>query len=285
MGFFKVILTPIKFIFKWLALPIFKIIRKLLWTWTLRKFFNDGLKIKFIVSIVDDFLDIIEGFLKDPASLFIFTNKSLWLIFAPWIISAVLYPIKKIAFIQKFISKTDRFNKPIERFNRPPAAAPVAPAAPAPAASAPVAPAAPAPVALAPVAPTQEGVQQQGGGIMSFFSSSSPDFTDYIGVYIFILVLYMIEKSELCGEEHKDKPDEKLLNIFQIGLVFSIFVTLFYIASYLLFPYVPIFGLFYSIMIRLPIIGTIVPGFLTYLFYNIFRNMSELLKERTKCLK
>jgi len=278
MSFFKIILTPIKFIFKWLALPVFKLIKKLLWTWTLRKFFKDSLKLIFIVNLVDDFFDIIEGFLKDPASLFIFTDKSLWLIFAPWIISAVLYPIKKFSFVQKFISKTDKFNKPIERFNRP--VVPIAQVQQV----APLQQVAPVPVQQVPQVPqVQQVPPQQGGGIMTVLSSS-PDFTDYISVYIFILALYMIEKSELCGEEHKDKPNEKLLNIFQIGLIFSIFVTLFYIASYLLFPFIPIIGIFYSIAISLPIVGTIVPGILTYFFYNIFRNMTELLKDRTKCL-
>ena len=281
MGFFKIILTPIKFIFKLIALPIFKLLRKLLWEWTLKKFFKNGLKLTFLTNLVDDFLDIIEAFLKDPASLFIFTNKSLWIIFAPWIISAILFPFKGFSFLQKFMPKSNGF-EPVQQIQQP--AAPVAPAAPA-------APAGQSPEEFfANLAITNPELyqqiynqQQKGGGIMNIINSS-PDFTNYIGIFIFILVLYMIEKTELCSEEHKDKKEEKFLNIFKIGLIFSIFVTLFYISTYVIFPFMPIVGLFYSLATSIPIIGTLVPGILTYFFYNIFRNMTELLKDRTKCL-
>lgn len=277
MKFFNILLTPLIKIMKLIALPIFKFLRNLLWEWTLKKFFKDGLKLTFLTNLVDDFLDIIEGFLKDPQSLFKFTNKSLWIIFAPWIISLFLYRIKKFNIVQKFISKTERFNK-INTEQTPQSQIPNIPEGQSPEAF------------YADLAKTNPTLyqqlyeqQQRGGGIMNILSSS-PDFTDYISLYIFILVLYIIEKSDLCKDQHKDKKQEKFFNILQIGLVFSIFITLFYISTYIVFPFIPVFGLFYQIALNLPIIGTIVPGILTYFAYNIFRNMTELLKDRTKCL-
>lgn len=260
------ILPIIKFLSP-ILIPIFKFLRKILWDATLRKFFNDTLKLTLIVSLVDDYLDIIIGILEDPYSIVKFTKTSLLIIFAPWIIQLVLLPIKKLQQSRMIAMQTQQmgyYNQPLdynqEYYNQ-----------------------------LAQTNPEyyqQLLYQQQMGGRFGALNllSNSPGIYDYLSIYVFIIILYMIEKREICNEDNKESEKKyDFLKILKLGAVISIFITIFYISNYLIFPFIPIVGLFFKIATSLPIIGTLVPGITTYFAYNIFRNMTELLKNRTKC--
>jgi len=262
MKFLKIIFTPILKFLQFIILPVFKFLRKILWDTTLRKFFNDKLKLSFIVGLIDDYLDVIEGIIKNPFSVLKFTDFSLFIIFAPWIINLLLFPIKKI----QLARQQQKQQKQLEEYY----------------------------TKLAETNPeyyqqlyNQQQMQMIGGASVMNVLSSSPGITDYISIYLFIFFMYIIEKRDICNKKHKKDSDKESYSnwkLIKIGLVFATIITLFYISIYLVFPFMPIIGIFFNIANSLPIIGTLVPGILTYIAYNIFRNITEMMKRRTQCV-
>lgn len=95
MGVFSGLYKIIKKLLSFIILPIFKFLRKILWDWTLRKFFNDVLKLKFIVSLIDDLFDVIEVSIKEPKDLLKMSNISIIIIFLPLIINMLLIPFNR----------------------------------------------------------------------------------------------------------------------------------------------------------------------------------------------
>lgn len=270
MGFFSGIYEIVKKILGWVILPIFKFLRMILWDKTLRKFFNDVLKVTFLVGLVDDYLDVVEALIEDPADLFVMTNKSAWIIIAPWIVNFALVPINKILNKASSLSESVPTAEPtaVEPIVEVPAAsvAPVAPVAPIESAS--------VEGELPPI--------QEGGAIMSVLGAS-PDMKTYFGLFCLIAIIYFFEKKSMCNEKEKEDPKWKGWNLTKYSFWFGVFITAFYAACFLVLPFVPVIGIFFRITTRIPVVGTVVPGLLTYIAYNILRNITEVMKTRTHC--
>ena len=278
MGLFTGIYEIVKKLLGWIILPVFKFFRLILWDKTLRIFFNDVLKITFIVGLVDDYLDVVEALIEDPAELFVMTNTSIWVIFAPWIVNLLLLPINRMKLMAKQKLQTKSTVVPSAVPSAvPPTVSPAVPSAVPPT----VSPAVPVPST---VPSAIQSVVQEGGSIMMTLGAS-PDMKTYIGVFSIICFIYFLEKKDLCNKKKTKKGENKWesWNLTKYSFWFGIFITAFYAAIYLVFPFIPIIGIFFRIITRLPVIGKIVPGLLTYLAYNMLRNITEIMKKRTHC--
>lgn len=265
MSFLTPIYNIITKVLGFIVLPVFKFLRMILWDKTLRKFFNDVLKVTFLVDLIDDFLDVCEALIKDPAKLLVMSNFSSFIIFAPWIINLLLFPLKKANLAKQQKKQEQQYMNYYQQLAQ-----------------------------SDPVAYQNLYLQQQGGKFLNILSSA-PSFTDYIGVFAIVFFVYFYEKSDFCNikykknqEKNKDqntsskKWDE--WNLTKYSFWIAIIITLFYIANYLVFPFIPIIGIFFRISNGLPIVGTLVPGLLTYFAYNMLRNITEIMKDRTSCV-
>lgn len=255
MGVLKGFYNMITKILGWLVLPVFKFLRMILWDKTLRKFFNDVLKVTFIVGLIDDFLDVTEKLIKDPAGLFIMTNKSAWIIFAPWIVNLILFPIRKAQLMKSQYDETIE-EEPIEQIEE---------------------------VEMLDTSIEGEEPIQEGGALSII--TSVPDMKTYIGVFIIVCIIYFMEKREICNSNKDEENKEKWnsWNLTKYSFWFGVFITAFYSANFFIFPYIPIIGIFFRISTSIPLIGKLVPGILTYFAYNILRNITEVMKTRTHC--
>lgn len=263
MGFFSGLYEIVKKILGWVVLPIFKFLRKLLWDWTLRKFFNDVLKVTFLVGLVDDFLDVVEALIEDPADLFVMTNKSAWIIVAPWIVNILLIPINKIKNAAVSASmNTQEVQAPAAPIEQQPTMEP----------------------AGEPTIVEGEVPVQEGGSFINMMTAT-PDIKTYFGFFFIVFLIYFLEKKDLCNQNKTKDGKEKWnsWNLTKYSFWFGIFITAFYAACFTVFPYFPIVGIFFRIVTKLPLVGKVVPGLITYFAYNVLRNITEVMKKRTHC--
>lgn len=251
-------------------------------------------------------LDNILQFFKDLWMIFTnfdkmvkFSNTSLWLIIAPYLVKILPFPI--LYFMskmkeRKFAKKMANFDKQVnnkidmgEKFDL-----------------------------------TQEqigylsestkeklmGMQRGGAGVLSVFLSS-PGFIEYISTILLIIFVYYWESSEKCGSETdkkrkelekitknlkngKGKRDEAQAKINNLGLGYSftqllwdglyisIVPMIFYFGYYTFLMFIPLIGIALKIIQMIPIINKLFGGVLIYFFYNIARNFRDVTK-RSKC--
>lgn len=251
-------------------------------------------------------LDNILQFFKDLWNIFTnfdkmvkFSNTSLWLIIAPYLVKILPFPFLYIMSKmkeRKMAKKMANFDKQVnnkidmgEKFDL-----------------------------------TQEqigylsqstkerlmGMQQGGAGVLSVFLSS-PGFIEYISTILLIVFVYYWESSEKCGSEadkkrkeyekitkdlkngkgKRDEAQAKLNNLglgysftqlFWDGLYVSIVPMIFYFGYYTFLMFVPLIGIALKIIQMIPIINKLFGGVLIYFFYNIARNFRDVTK-RSKC--
>lgn len=250
------IMKVIKKILSFLILPIFKLFRKIFWDLLLKKLFLK-LKLNNTIDFIEDYLNAIEKGIKEPSKILNFTKRSYFIILIPFIMNFISFPIQKILKQRK---RDKLIKEQYEYYQQ-----------------------------LAKTDPElyQQiySQQQYGGGILSILKSE-PIFLDYILLYIVIYILYFYDKKEKCEIENKEKEGNKYntLNLLKYGSLLSLNIIFFYFFIHKIIPYIPFIGFFYSIIMSIPIISIIVPGYMTYIYYNIFRNIIDLMDNRTKCL-
>lgn len=254
-------------------------------------------------------LDILWGiwqFIKDLYMIFTnfdkmvdFSNTSLWLIIAPYLVKILPFPILYIMSKmkeRKFAKKMANFDKQVnnkidmgEKFDL-----------------------------------TQEqidylsqstkerlmGIQRGGAGVLSVLMSS-PGLMEYLQTILLIVFIYYWERSTKCGAKKdkkkkelekitgdmkngKGKRDEAQAKIDGLGLGYSfqqllwdglytsIIPIIFYFGYYTFLMFIPFVGIALKIVQMIPIINKIFGGTLIYFFYNIMRNFRDVTK-RNKC--
>jgi hypothetical protein len=155
-----------------------------------------------------------------------------------------------------------------------------------------------------------KNMQKGGVGALSVFLSS-PGFIEYIQTLFFIVFIYYWETSGKCGGENdkKKKELEKITGdmkkgkgdrdaaqakidglglgysfnqLFWDGLYTAMIPMIFYFGYYTFLVFIPFVGLGLKIIQMIPIINKIFGGTLIYFFYNIMRNFRDVT-ERNKC--
>jgi len=169
-----------------------------------------------------------------------------------------------------------------------------------------------------------KNMKKGGAGMLSVFMSS-PGIMEYIQTIFFIIFIYYWERSGKCseatdkkrkeneniikekekitgdlkiGKKQRDEAQSKIDNakktinnlglgysftqLFWDGLYTSIIPMIFYFGYYTFLMFVPFVGIALKIVQMIPIINKIFGGTLIYFFYNIMRNFREVTK-RSKC--
>jgi uncharacterized membrane protein len=256
-------------------------------------------------------LDILWGiwqFIKDLYMIFTnldkmvkFTNFSLFLIFAPYLVKIIPFPFQymmakmkekkdKAAFSKNLAAFDQKINTQIdsgakiqineEQYSYLPQA----------------------------TKDRLKNMQKGGAGALSVFMSS-PGFIEYIQTLFFIVFIYYWEASEKCndaddkkrkeleqitGNLKKGKTDRadaqakidalgySFKQLFWDGLYTAMIPMIFYFGYYTFLVFLPFVGLGLKIIQMIPIINKIFGGTLIYFFYNIMRNFREVTK-RNKC--
>jgi hypothetical protein len=232
-------------------------------------------------------LDILWGiwqFIKDLYMIFTnldkmvkFTNFSLFLIFAPYLVKIIPFPFQymmakmkekkdKAAFAKNLAAFDQKINTQIdsgakiqineEQYGYLPQA----------------------------TKDRLKNMQKGGAGALSVFLSS-PGIIEYIQTLGLIIFIYYWEKSSECAK-NKKKEDTSLgysfKQLFWDGLYTAIIPMIFYFGFYTFLMFVPFIGIALKMIQMIPVINKIFAGTLIYFFYNLMRNFRDVTK-RNKC--
>lgn len=252
-----------------------------------------------LLQFFKDLWMIITNFDK----MFKFSNTSLWLIFAPFLVKLIPFPFQyimaktrerknKAAFAKNLAAFDKKINNKIDsgvkitinerQYGYLPQT----------------------------TKDRLKNMQKGGAGVLSVFLSS-PGIIEYLQTILLIIFIFYWEQSTKCGEkvDKKRKELEKITKnlkkgkgdrdaaqakidglglgysfqqLFWDGLYASIIPMIFYFGYYTFLMFVPLVGLALKIVQMIPIVNKLFGGVLIYFFYNIARNFRDVTK-RSKC--